>query len=79
MCAALRGGHVIYSRKPMPSLVSGARFDEEAFSEHVRRTLIAARGCHLQFVFRDVHTLGGDKERAKRIVDIIRRMIDDVW
>ena len=44
MGAALRGGKVIYSRKPMPSLVSGAHLHEEAFTEHVRKTLMGGQG-----------------------------------
>lgn len=75
MGAALQGRRTIYSRKPDPTLLSGAHFDEAAFAAHIARTLRATRGIARQFVFRDVYTLGGDRLRAGRATRIVREQI----
>lgn len=76
MGEALRGGKVIYSRKPSPLMIGTKDpFDEEAFRAHISRTLNAAKGCTIEFIFRDVYTLGGDPSKPARAVKIIREMI----
>ena len=79
MAEALRGQNMIYCRKPDPTFVGVGAFDEDAFSRHSSRTLEIARGCHLEFVFRDIYTLVGEKDRAGRAVRIVREMIDRYW
>ncbi len=76
MGQALRGHRFIYTRKPDPTFVGTGDFDAEAFGEHITRTLTAARGCHVQFVYRDVYTLCGERDRARKAVQVIRDMID---
>lgn len=71
----LRGGTVIYSRKPSPNFIGIGGFDETAFRAHIRQTLKAARGCPLEFIFRDIYTLKGDLGRAGRAVRIVRECI----
>jgi hypothetical protein len=72
----LRGGSIIYSRKPSPNFIGIGGFDESAFREHILKTLSAARGCPLEFIFRDIYTLKGDLGRAGRAVRIVRECID---
>jgi len=80
MGEALRGTKVIYSRKPMPQFLGvGSLWDEEGFAEHVGNTLRAARGCTVEFIYRDVYTLGGDVTKPAKAVRTIRRMVDEVW
>jgi hypothetical protein len=77
MGEALKGSGVIYSRKPSPNLFGiGAPLDEAAYAEHVKTTLLAAKGCKIEFICRDVYTLSGDLSKPKRIVGIIRDGID---
>jgi len=75
MSDALRGSKFIYSRKLSPALI-GARttFDEDAFADAVKKTLATAKGCQIQFIFRDIYTLCGDKTRARRASQIIRQL-----
>jgi len=76
----LRGGSVIYSRKPSPNYIGvGVSLDEQAFSEHINRTLDAARGCPLEFIFRDIYTLNGDRSKPGRAVQIVRDLVDRKW
>jgi hypothetical protein len=80
MGEALRGSRVIYSRKPSPNSIGvGRDFDTDAFSAHMRKTLVAAKGCHLEFIFRDVYTLTGDQTKPGKAVAITRRLIDETW
>ncbi len=80
MGAALRGGRVIYSRKPEPHFLGvDAAFDSEGFKAHIEKTLRAAQGCTLEIIYRDVYTLCGDLPRAGRTVQIIREAIDRLW
>ena len=69
----LRDKHIIYSRKPSPNFIGvGRDLDEVAFCEHIRATLHAAKGLSLEFIFRDIYTLGGNIPKLKRAVDLTR-------
>lgn len=76
----LRGSGVIYLRKPSPNFIGvGRDLDEEGYRAHIRKTLAAARGCQLEFAFRDIYTLCGDPEKPKRAVAILREEIQRHW
>lgn len=76
----LRGKKVVYLRKPSPNFFGVDEvFDEKAFEAHIAKTLKAAKGCQVEFAFRDVYTLKGDPLRAKRGVQIVRSCIEKYW
>lgn len=76
----LRGSKVIYHRKPNPNFIGvGKYLDEEAWRGHILKTIKAARGCKLEFSQRDVYTLGGDINKPRRAVEIIRELIEKHW
>lgn len=76
----LRGTSVIYHRKPSPNYIGVDKiFDEKGFSEHIIATLKATRGCHLEFSFRDIYSLQGEKWRAKRAVALVKQLISEHW
>ena len=76
----LRGGRVIYQRKPSPNFLGvDPVLDEEAFRQHIRKTLLAARGCKLEITQRDVYTIHHNIPKARRYVQIIREEIEDHW
>lgn len=79
MGEALRGADVIYSRKPSPNYLGVGSFDEEAFSKHIEKSLKAAKGCHMEILFRDIYTLNDDNTKAGKAVDITRKLIDRLW
>jgi hypothetical protein len=71
---------IIYSRKPSPNFIGlGTHLNETAFSEHIEKTLRAAENCHLEFIFRDIYTLNGDRSKPGRAVKITRDLIDKNW
>ncbi|HHW01042.1 MAG TPA: hypothetical protein GXX36_16020 [Clostridiaceae bacterium] len=76
----LKGRKVIYHRKPSPNFIGvGKDLDEEAWRQHIIKTLKAAQGCHLEITQRDVYSLGGDVEKPRKAVRIIRECIDEYW
>ncbi len=76
----LSGSKVIYHRKPSPNFLGvNPVLDEEAFRAHIRKSLHAARGCHMEITQRDVYTIHHDIEKARRYVQIIREEIEDHW
>lgn len=67
------GADIAFSRKPNPTLVSTERFDEEAIAADLHHTVQVARGCRLELVMKDVHTLCEQPERLPRWVELARR------
>ena len=54
----------IFSRKPAPSLLARPRLDGDAARSDVRATLEHARGCIVELVMKDNHTLAHRPENA---------------
>lgn len=73
--AAACGRQVVYSRKPNPSLISTTQFDEPAIRADLRKTLNAAKGCRIELIMKDVHTLNNQPERLARWVQIARETV----
>lgn len=66
------GSDYVFCRKPNPTLVSTPHFDEDAIRDDIRRTLLAASRCNVEFAMKDVHTVCGDMGRLRRWVEIAR-------
>lgn len=80
MGQALKGTNVIYHRKPSPNYVGvGKELDEEAFRAHILKTIKCAKGCKLEFSFRDVYNLEGNINKPRRAVQIVRELLEDNW
>jgi len=75
------GTHYGYSRKPNPTLISTAVFDEEAIRADLRTTmeLTRAHGCSAEIVMKDVHTLHGEPDRLPRWVRLAREVTAEVY
>lgn len=73
MAERLSGGKVIYSRKPSPNFLGVQKeFDEEKFRKYIRHTAELTKGCHTEYIFRDIYKLHGNKEKLARAVKIVR-------
>jgi hypothetical protein len=77
----LNGGRVIYSRKPSPNFIGiKAEFDEEAFTAYVQKTAAAVKGrCKAEFIFRDIYTLHGNRDKLRSAVEITRRIAEGMY
>ncbi len=76
----LAGSKVIYHRKPSPNYLGVDRIlDEEAFRAHIRKSLLAARGCKMEITQRDVYTIHRNEQKARRYIEIIREEIENNW
>lgn len=80
MGEVLKGTRVIYHRKPSPNYLGVCDvLDEEAVRRHIRKSLIAARGCKMEITQRDVYTLNHDPNKGRRFVELIRQEIENNW
>ncbi len=70
------GKKYVYSRKPTPAHVSGSYPNWELAEKDVRDTLIAAKDCNLEFCFRDIYTINGDRSRLSRWVQMTRTLMN---
>ena len=76
----LRGGNVIYLRKPSPNYLGvGEALDEDAVRRHIERTAKAARGCRLEVIQRDVYTVNRNPDKVRRYVELIREQLNEHW
>lgn len=76
----LRGSRIIYHRKPSPNFLGiDGPLDEEAVRTHLATTMRAASGCRLEIAQRDVYTVGGNAEKVRRYVQLIREAVESGW
>ncbi len=71
MCA----GKYVYSRKPTPAYISGKYPDWDRLEKDVADTLEGAKDCSLEFCFRDIYTIDGERERLSRWTSMVREQI----
>jgi len=77
MGEALRGGDIVFSRKPDPKFLGvDERLDEDGWAADIRKTLEATSDVPVEFIVRDVYTVHGNLEKPGRAVEIARREID---
>jgi len=73
------GREYIFSRKPNPTLISCAHWDEDAIRADLRETLLATHGLNVEFIMKDIMTDHGQPWRYARWVQLAREEIDRVW
>jgi hypothetical protein len=65
----------IYSRKPAPSVLAVPHINEDAIRADIRKTLDVTRGCVVELIMKDNHTLGHNPHNIVRWVEIAREEI----
>jgi hypothetical protein len=70
--AELLGRNYVYSRKPVPAHISGSQPNWELLERDMQDTYAAARDCHVEILYRDIYTIGGDRARLRRWVDMTK-------
>lgn len=80
MAEALADRDIIYSRKPSPNYIAIQKdFDEDAFRNHIRKTVQITGKCKTEFIFRDIYRLHGNIEKVKRAVEITREESQEAY
>jgi hypothetical protein len=74
LMAAACGTRYVFSRKPNPTLISTTVFDEAAIRADLSETLTVARGCRIELIMKDVHTLHNEPLRLARWVELAREV-----
>ncbi|GHU63436.1 hypothetical protein AGMMS49983_06890 [Clostridia bacterium] len=69
----LIGGRYVYSRKPAPSPMSGKKPDWPALEKDIADTKRAARNSNLEFLFRDLYDIDGDRGRLNQWVRLMQK------
>jgi len=70
-------GKYIYSRKPDPAVLSNGNYSSEAIEKSIEKTLKLAKGCELEFIMKDLHTVGYERERLREWVLLTRQAIEN--
>lgn len=69
----------VFSCKPPPTDLSNPTMNEEAIRHRLRETLAITRGCHLELVMKDNHTLGGNPTHPIRWCQLAREEVDRAY
>ena len=70
------GKNYVYSRKPIPTYISGKTPNWNLLKKDLEMTIEAASECNLEFIFRDIYTIDGDGQRLKEWVDMARSALN---
>lgn len=70
------GSDYIMSIKPNPTPLSIAHIDEQTARKEVRDALDNSKGCVVELIMKDNHTLGGNPSNITKWVEIVRQEID---
>ena len=80
MGEVLKGRKTIFHRKPSSNYLGvGTNLDEDAFRDHIRKSIKAAKGCTLEITQRDIYTINNDEPKVRRYVELIREEIASHW
>ena len=67
----------VFSLKPSPAAIATPQIDEDAIRKSLRDVLDKTRGCVVEIIMKDNHTLGGRPENAVRWCRIAREEAGD--
>jgi hypothetical protein len=70
--------HYVFSLKPNPAAIATPEIDEHAIRRSLRDLLDKVRGCVVEIIMKDNHTLGGRPENAVRWCRIAREEAERV-
>ncbi len=76
--AAFLEDRYIFSWKPSPAPLARPQIDEKVVRTVLREVLASTRGCRLEIIMKDNHTLGNNPRNAVRWVEIAREEIERV-
>ena len=68
--AEMLGDRYVYSLKPNPADLAMPEFDGDHIRSVLRKDLLAARGCRVEIIMKDTHTIRNDPSRVTQWVQI---------
>ena len=71
--------HCILSIKPSPTDLAMETFNEDRIRQSLHHYFEVTRGCHVEILMKDNHTIRNQPSRLTRWVEIAREEIDNVW
>lgn len=77
--AELLGGKYIMSVKPSPTPLASPEMHEEVVRQELRDILEATKGCRVELMMKDNHTLGNNPRNITRWVEIAREEIQRIY
>ncbi len=77
--AEMLGKGYIISLKPSPSPLAKPNMEETSVRQSLRKDLLATKGCRLELIMKDNHTLGGNPDNAVRWCQIAREEIEKIY
>lgn len=60
------GADYVYSLKPNPADLAAAEIDEDKIRKDLRRAIEVTRGCRVEIIMKDNHTIGNNPENVKK-------------
>jgi hypothetical protein len=69
----------IYSLKPNPADLAVSVIDKEKIAHDLRTSLEITRGCKVEIIMKDNHTLGGNPQNIVDWVKLARRAVEAVY
>jgi hypothetical protein len=69
----------IYSMKPTPTDLAVAKLDEEHIREKMTKEMEITKGCIVEVIMKDNHTIGHNPQNPVNWVKIIREVIDKIY
>lgn len=70
------GQKYVYSRKPSPPPLSGPDVSWESALKDIQITKRSAKNAHLEFLFRDLYDINGDRGRLSKWVNLVKQEFD---
>ncbi|MBN1299477.1 MAG: hypothetical protein JW997_07310 [Actinobacteria bacterium] len=70
------GKGFVYSRKPIPAYISGKSPNWDLLKKDLYSTIKAASDINLEFIFRDIYTIEGDRPRLKKWVEMAKSALN---
>jgi hypothetical protein len=68
----------IFSYKPNPAALAGPRLDEEGLKAGLKQVLEIARGCVIEIIMKDTHTVRDEPQRYSRWIAIAREAVEEI-
>ncbi|MBI2914717.1 MAG: hypothetical protein HYY08_02215 [Firmicutes bacterium] len=76
VCSQAFGDRYIFSYKPHPGVLAGEHLNEEAIRAPLENAMRIARGCRLEIIMKDTHTVRNDPWRIERWTQIAGEVRD---